>query len=136
MEAMPSVSYCINSKCDNIECKRNFANIPIGATVNAMSLYGTEYCILYNEEASNVRYKKKPVVIDAYQYNSPNGIRPSWIKEAFEEEILTYNDGQLYVNTLEENMMVSLGDWIIKGVDGELYPCKPSIFDKTYEEVK
>ena len=42
---------------------------------------------------------------------------------------------KLFVRTLEGNMKAEVGDWIIKGINGELYPCKPDIFDKTYEKV-
>lgn len=45
------------------------------------------------------------------------------------------NKGGFYIPTLEGNMKVSMGDYIIKGVNGEFYPCKPDIFDKTYEDI-
>jgi len=44
--------------------------------------------------------------------------------------------GDLMIRTLEGDMRVSWGDWVIRGVSGEFYPCKPDIFDKTYEEIK
>ena len=44
------------------------------------------------------------------------------------------SDGSLMIRTLEGDMRVSPGDYVIKGVNGEFYPCKPDIFDKTYEE--
>jgi hypothetical protein len=50
------------------------------------------------------------------------------------DKLLVVSDGVL-INTLEGNMKASVGDFIIKGVQGELYPCKPDIFEKTYEEV-
>ena len=43
--------------------------------------------------------------------------------------------GGFYIPTLEGNMKANIGDYIIKGINGEFYPCKPDIFDKTYEEV-
>lgn len=56
------------------------------------------------------RYKKKPVVVEAIQTNEP-----------------------MIIKTLEGDMVAQKGDWIITGVNGERYPCKPDIFDKTYE---
>ena len=54
-------------------------------------------------------------------------------------EFTNYNasvyNGELNIHTLEGNMIASVGDWIIKGVKGEFYPCKPDIFENTYEEV-
>lgn len=43
--------------------------------------------------------------------------------------------GGVYIPTLEGNMKANIGDYIIKGINGEFYPCKPDIFDKTYEKV-
>ncbi len=90
------------------------------------------------------KYRKKPVVIEAIQWNGDNlkeviaftGMSPSalrWTWEEFEEIVAT--DG-LKIFTLEGTMMASVGDWIICGVNGELYPCKPDIFEKTYELVE
>ncbi|MDX2187757.1 MAG: hypothetical protein SFV32_12550 [Opitutaceae bacterium] len=50
-------------------------------------------------------------------------------------EKLAARDGAVFVSTLEGSMKASMGDWIIKGVQGELYPCKPDIFEATYEAV-
>lgn len=77
-----------------------------------------------------VRFKKKPVVIDArrlnmFDYDEACEI-VSWCGgEAVEEGIA--------IQTLEGTMIAVDGDWIIKGVEGEFYPCKPSIFEATYE---
>lgn len=80
-----------------------------------------------------MKYRKKPVVIEAIQYAGTG--------ESF-EEIDEFMNGKLYVIednavivTLEGNMVVSVGDFVIKGVNGEFYPCKPDIFEKTYESV-
>ena len=59
------------------------------------------------------KYRKKPVIIEAYQ-----------------------TDTELDIQTLEGVMHANIGDYIITGVHGEIYPCKPDIFEKTYEEVK
>jgi len=77
------------------------------------------------------KFRKKPVVIEAVQFT------PLTI-EACEEfvggDMGNTPDGTV-IATLEGAMHVSVGDWIIKGVQGEFYPCKPDIFEATYEEV-
>lgn len=77
------------------------------------------------------KYRKKPVVIDAIQFTGDNDIE---IMNLFSGKI---NRGEhcLHIHTLEGVMRAEVGDWIIKGVAGELYPCKPDIFEKTYEKV-
>ena len=79
-------------------------------------------------------YRKKPVVIEAIQYQREDNILTV---QEFVGESLKYNpdDNEYYIITLEGNMKASVGDWIIKGVQGEFYPCKPDIFEKTYEKV-
>lgn len=91
----------------------------------------------------NMKYKKKPVVVDAYQYNGD--IRnadgdiyiPYWMIEAFDNGILNYDFPhgirQLYVKTLSGILNIEVGDYIIKGINGELYVCKPDIFEETYD---
>jgi hypothetical protein len=75
------------------------------------------------------RYRKKPVVIEAIQYT---GFNFGEI-EAFTGGDAEFRDGQLLVATLEGPLRAAPNDWIIKGVKGEFYPCKPDIFDATYE---
>lgn len=80
------------------------------------------------------RFVKKPIVIEAILWDGSN-------KEEVEnfienEELYLFTEpNTLKINTLEGDMIVSVGDYIIKGVNGEFYPCKPDIFEKTYEEV-
>lgn len=90
------------------------------------------------------KYRKKPVVIEAFQYTGDECFRnedvPKWIIESFDTGILHWSIvpqifSTLYIETLEGTMQVSVGDYIIKGVRGELYACKPDIFIDTYEEV-
>lgn len=80
-----------------------------------------------------MKFRKKPVEVEAIQYDGNNA-----------KEILSFMfpdiqpDGEPTlgtIKTLEGEMKVSNGDWIIKGVNGEFYPCKPDIFEKTYEAV-
>ena len=92
------------------------------------------------ENHMNLNYRKKPVVIQAWQLTTDNvrkGI-PLFIDKnivhIFVEFHGTPNERHYAViETLEGNMQASEGDWIIRGVNGEFYPCKPDIFEKTYE---
>lgn len=73
-------------------------------------------------------YRKRPVVIEAVQY-APNMERlPDGVEEVYDGAYTT-----AHIQTLEGKMIVSPGDWIITGVNGERYPCKPDIFAMTYE---
>lgn len=84
------------------------------------------------------RYRKKPVEIEAMQYEGFRELQSTkrlieWIDANGGEIVL--NDG-LTIHTLEGNMKVDVDDWVIKGVHGEFYPCKPDIFEATYEKVE
>lgn len=82
------------------------------------------------------RYRKKPLEVDAIKINV--GTSYMEIRNFFGKEhgsISRKNNGELYIETLEGKMHVSIGDYIIKGVEGEFYPCKPDIFSKSYEKV-
>jgi hypothetical protein len=85
-----------------------------------------------------MKYRKIPVVIEANQFD---GSEQSvlWFKQQYPHFIKddTFLDGEvLKIHTLEGVMLAKKGDWIIEGVNKELYPCKPDIFKKTYEKVK
>ena len=89
------------------------------------------------------KFRKKPVVIEACQFNAHN-----------EWELLEWSGGKVYsspvlepigdnpsghylqIDTLEGVMTAIVGDWIIKGIKGEFFPCKPGIFEMTYEAVE
>ena len=84
-----------------------------------------------------MRYRKKPVVIEAYRWhpdNEPSSM-PAWLIAlvGLQPERFDTNTGCLAIPTLEGTMTANPGNWIIKGVKGELYPCKPDIFAATYE---
>jgi hypothetical protein len=87
------------------------------------------------------RCRKKPVVIEAVQWTGGNlrevidfvGLHPSAQKWTWEEYEQVVQSEGLKIFTLEGSMMATIGDFIIKGVQGEPYPCKPDIFAKTYE---
>ena len=81
-------------------------------------------------------FKKKPVVIEAYCFNQvPANVRPDWFQDAVTQNVIITYENRAIIETLEGDMTASLGDWIIKGVKGELYPCKPDIFEMTYEAI-
>jgi len=79
-----------------------------------------------------MKFRKKPVVIEAVQYRRETA-------RAVLEFMGAESDGRPFdetIETLEGTLHVSPGDWIIKGVKGEFYPCKPDIFEATYEPVE
>lgn len=82
------------------------------------------------------RYKKKPVIIEAIQFIDTTD-RIIEIQEFVGRDLrIDYADPKnpiMKIETLEGVMNASVGDFIIKGVNGEFYPCKPDIFEKTYE---
>lgn len=98
-----------------------------------------------------MKYRKKPVVIEAFQmtkerrdsnYDWPEWLHRAWNKNNREPGAVfpskyPHSDGidKLMIHTLEGDHLVEWGDYIIQGVQGELYPCKPDIFEKTYEKV-
>lgn len=79
------------------------------------------------------KYRKKPIVIEAIQWNGKNAFE-IW---DYYEDICVYlkDNDTLLIRTPEGDHIASIGDYIIEGVNGEFYPCKPDIFEKTYEEV-
>ena len=94
-----------------------------------------------------MHYRKKPVVIEAVKLENNKqsivnaiefvynvGLETSVLGMDFEINKVR-SDGGLIINTLEGNMLATFGDYIIKGVQGEFYPCKPDIFKQTYEQV-
>ena len=87
----------------------------------------------------NTRFRKKPVVIEAIQFT-----RENW------QDVLMFTEGQAHTLTIEKRIdgkctciiptlegqhIANEGDWIIRGVQGEYYPCKPDIFEMTYEPI-
>ncbi len=87
------------------------------------------------------KWRKKPVVIDAFRWTGgPDQTEdPEWMKKPIrqgENEIggIWFAGGNMMIMTLEGIMRANPGDWIIKGVSDEIYPCKNDIFEKTYEQ--
>ena len=97
------------------------------------------------------QFRKKPIVIEAFQMTEErrksNAEWPNWMHEAWNGrrgeagtlQVFSGDDGRgferLSVMTLEGEMLIGWGDWIIRGVKGEIYPCKPDIFAATYDPV-
>jgi hypothetical protein len=89
-----------------------------------------------------MKFRKKPVVIEAVQFTRIFDW-PDWFRDAVSEDrIRVYNTGMFHnpnsecwagIATLEGDMTANENDWIIRGIKGELYPCKPDIFEMTYE---
>lgn len=82
------------------------------------------------------QFRKKPVVIEAWQFPGSITGAPAWLRGALENGSVRYEDTPrryLTIETLEGDHRANLDDWIIRGVKGELYPCKPDIFAATYE---
>lgn len=91
-----------------------------------------------------MKYRKKPVVIDAFRWyvGAPEEKYPNWFLEAaargdwwYKSYVGGYFVGLLQIDTLEGVMTAESGDYVIKGVHGELYSCKPDVFKETYERV-
>ena len=85
-----------------------------------------------------MKFRKKPVVIEAMQLPATGKdvhALVDWLREHGGSELEPGPDGALLIHTLEGTMKGQPGDWIICGVQGELYPCKPDIFEATYEAV-
>jgi hypothetical protein len=87
-----------------------------------------------------MKYKKKPVVIEAFKWTGgPEQTEdPEWIVDAIRNGAVVIPEGLLImeINTLEGVMIAREGDYIIKGIQGELYPCKPDVFFKSYEAIE
>ena len=97
----------------------------------------------------NMRYKKRPIVIEAMQWDGTTASAVNilnWAKQDWRFNTVEYwnkikpQDNNISITivipTLEGDLHASANDWIIKGVAGEFYPCKPDIFQKTYERVE
>jgi hypothetical protein len=85
-----------------------------------------------------VKFRKKPVVIEARQFANDGSSYEliGWINQgqhANGKPFATWQNNTMTIPTLEGDMLVTPGDWVICGVKGEFYPCKPDIFAATYE---
>jgi hypothetical protein len=83
------------------------------------------------------KFRKKPVVIEAWLWTGETATsepQPIWLHTSLLASFP--GNGTVAIRTLEGTMIASPGDWIIRGVKGEIYPCKPDIFAATYEAVE
>lgn len=78
------------------------------------------------------KFRKKPVIIEAFKFHEDKV--PDWWKD-LKGVTIDVNTGSAFIPTLEGTMEAKKGDYIIQGIAGEIYPCKPDIFGKTYESV-
>jgi len=81
-----------------------------------------------------MKFRKKPVVIEAVQYLGGDESQDNVAD--FMDADIAVSDDAILIDTLEGEMIAIPGDWIIKGIKGEFYPCKPEIFAATYEAVE
>ena len=84
------------------------------------------------------KFRKKPIIIEAFLWTGDQDQEedPEWIIDAIKNKNVYFEKSNIFIKTLEGTMKGDSGDYIIKGVNGEIYPCKPDIFEKTYEKVK
>lgn len=80
------------------------------------------------------KYKKRPIIIEAVKFDGTDE-SVDWLLPQLETGEIGRACNKLYIKTLEGVMIAQKGDYIIKGVSGEFYPCKPDIFEKSYELV-
>lgn len=84
------------------------------------------------------KYRKKPVVIEAFEFKGHSNLDPGvpeWFVDAVLNGTVIASPTHLTIKTLEGDHRADVGDFIIRGVKGEVYPCKPDIFAMTYEAV-
>jgi hypothetical protein len=90
-----------------------------------------------------MKYRKKPIIIDAIQWDGINFDEIIKFSQNSPNDVFTYGlsketaleSGNIFISTLEGVMTASKNDFIIRGINGEFYPCKPDIFEKTYESL-
>lgn len=92
-----------------------------------------------------MKFRKKPVVIEARQFKTNNEPGPGapnmdelvlWMNQGRERVAAWHNGTDIFIETFDGGVRLSVGDWIIKDVKGEFYPCKPDVFELTYEPVE
>ncbi len=108
--------------------RNNLRSLNIGSLCGPAPFLPNNLC----DDGVNMRFRKKPVVIEAINFDHSVGIGEKIINWAHPKIIRLTSKG-FEIPTLEGTMLAERGDWIIKGVKGEFYPCKPDIFEMTYE---
>lgn len=111
---------------------------------SALDSMSKEDWINWKNKNKMATYRKKPVEIEAVQFNGFDPTsgqvilseRPEWLTSEFGNRVLFFGERDtLTIKTLEGEHIASIGDYIIKGVKGEFYPCKPDIFELTYDKI-
>lgn len=148
----------ISPKCPNCDCKlpmrytpgvnkRKILTLDGIKELSFVGFYRCRKCRFVIEDTKKnlggdkmwKEFKKKPVIVRAIQFTYEtkemvyNDIKE--VKQNVEPSKTKEGSPCLLIPTLEGEMTANIGDWIIEGIKGELYPCKPDIFEKTYEEV-
>lgn len=80
------------------------------------------------------KFRKKPHVVEAVRWNGEHDTLA--IIKSWNSKVTVAYDGFLYVPTLEGTMICALGNWIVRGVMGEIYPCDREVFLRTYDEIE
>lgn len=80
-----------------------------------------------------MKYRKKPIDIEAFQFGKDEF--PFWFSCRLGKNNIIVKEDCVYIKTLEGTMKADLFDYIIKGIEGEIYPCKPDIFEKSYDKI-
>ncbi len=86
-----------------------------------------------------MKYRKKPIVIEAIQWKGGNRVEVAKFikgKALKDTDYLLLPGSYVFIKTLEGTLRANVNDWIIKGMKGEFYPCKPDIFEATYDPVE
>lgn len=90
-----------------------------------------------------MKFRKKPVIVEAMRFSTNNEVCSptmdaivNWANQGKEKCVAWHNCTDIFIVTLEGEMKAKVGDWIIKGIKGEFYPCKADIFEATYERVQ
>ena len=136
----PGIDLC--DYCYLDEDKRGVTSGPSGPTYRCNSVGCEEAYANYLDEVEGVemaKYRKKPVVIEAIRWSGSNVEEVNKFTNKPPQRILSWDESlneSVIISTLEGDMRAKKGDYIIKGVNGEFYPCKPDIFKKTYEKVE
>lgn len=81
-----------------------------------------------------MKFRKRPIVIEAWQWlGQPHNEWPRWVSDG--ARVSQADSAALAIHTLEGELSARLGDWLIHGIRGEVYPCKPNVFSETYDPV-
>lgn len=150
---LDDITWCFEENCPHISCRRNRVNMIERTGLHSYAMFkGTEDCPYYKKENKSMKtYIKKPVKITAVQWTGDNiDELKEFVGENLDPRKTEYTVADPspatsvhyeykyspIIHTLEGDMAVSLMDYVIRGVEGEFYPCRCDIFEKTYEEVE